>query len=182
MLDKLLEYDRELLIFLNNLGIEDYDYFWQTITQPIVWIPLYIFILILVFKTYQKEPLRKSILLTLAVVLTTSLITSLVKAIIARTRPSGNSDLTELIRVIIEPNSYSFFSGHAANSFALTTFIVLILRNKYQWIYILYIWPVFFSFSRIYVGVHYPSDILAGALVGTLIALFFYQIHKKMDP
>ncbi|MCF8715834.1 phosphatase PAP2 family protein [Joostella atrarenae] len=179
MLKKLLEYDRDVLIFLNNLGVEDHDGFWKIITEPLTWIPFYIFIIILISLTYKKARLYKTLFLSLAVALTTSGFTHLVKTTIGRIRPTGNDEFSEALRIIIEPTSYSFFSGHAANSFAVCTFFVLILRHKYKWIYICYLWPILFSASRLYLGVHYPSDILVGALVGVLMALIFNKIHQK---
>ncbi|QLE00227.1 phosphatase PAP2 family protein [Galbibacter sp. BG1] len=179
MLKKLIDYDRDLLIFLNNLGVENYDKFWGTITQPITWIPLYILAIYLIYRAYRSKGFLKVLLLAISTLLVTSGFTHLVKVWVGRIRPSGNEDYIDLLRVLLEPTSFSFFSGHAATSFAMTTFFVLVLRHKYKWITIFYVWPLLFSFSRIYVGVHYPSDILIGSLVGTLMAYAFYQIHKR---
>ncbi|MEL4307854.1 phosphatase PAP2 family protein [Joostella sp. CR20] len=179
MFEKLLKYDQDLLIFLNNLGVEKYDTFWRTVTTPTTWLPLYFLILYLVILTYQKKALYKTLLISLCLILSTSTLTHLIKIAFARVRPSANADFADLLRILIQPNSYSFLSGHAASSFAVCTFFVLILRHRFQWIYLLFLWPLLFSFSRIYVGVHYPSDILAGTIFGILMAWLFYSIHKK---
>ena len=105
--------------------------------------------------------------------------TGFVKDYVARLRPNNVEALGELIRILQKPTNYSFFSGHASSSFAITTFMVLVLRKFTNWIYLAYIWPLIFVMSRIYVGVHYPSDIFVGALVGTLFAFFFYFLCKK---
>ena len=103
-------------------------------------------------------------------------------------RPNNVEALGELIRILQKPTNYSFFSGHASSSFSVTTFVVLALRKYTKWIYLAYIWPLIFVMSRIYVGVHYPSDIFVGALVGTAFAFFFYFLcrkvleHKKLFP
>ena len=84
-----------------------------------------------------------------------------------------------MIRILQKPNNYSFFSGHASSSFAITTFVALVLKEKTRWIFAAYLWPLIFVMSRIYVGVHYPSDIFIGALVGTVFAFIFYKLCKK---
>ena len=101
------------------------------------------------------------------------------KNLIARLRPNNNEEISALIRILISPDDYSFFSGHAANSFAITTLIVLFLRKKLKWVYLFYLWPLLFSLSRIYVGVHYPLDLIVGTVVGLLMAVTFYRIYLR---
>ncbi len=107
------------------------------------------------------------------------MLTTVVKTYVARLRPNNEPLLHDLIRVLQEPHNFSFFSGHAASSFSVTTFVVLSLRGMYKWVYIFYIWPILFASSRIFVGVHYPGDILVGAGVGVLMAGFVYHFYKK---
>jgi len=95
-------------------------------------------------------------------------------------RPNNVESLQEVIRILQEPTYYSFVSGHTSTSMAITTFMVLILRHRYKWVYIFYLWPILFATSRVYVGVHYPSDLAAGAFVGVIIAIIIYKICKKM--
>ncbi|MCX2680405.1 phosphatase PAP2 family protein [Galbibacter sp. EGI 63066] len=177
-MDKLLEYDRDLLVFFNHLGSADYDNFWKFVTQIQVWIPLFLLFAFLIYKTYKNQQVYKKLLFTVLVSFTTWIVTELIKTVVRRPRPIWNESLSDSLRVLIEPTSFSFFSGHASSSFALTTFVVLIIRKKYKWASLFYIWPLLFSFSRMYFGVHYPSDILAGAFVGVLIAVLYYKIVK----
>ncbi len=179
MLNKLLEWDREIFIYLNNLGIEQYDTFWSVATEIRSWTPLFIFFFALMLMAYpRKQALYRSfsVLVLLVVVL---LLTDVTKDFFERLRPNNNEQLRDLIRVLRKPSSFSFFSGHAATSFSITTLIVLFLRKEMVWVGVLYIWPFIFSFSRIYVGVHYPFDILTGAIVGILLALLFYRLYNK---
>ena len=106
-------------------------------------------------------------------------IMQLTKIFVARLRPSSDPDLNTLIRIIKTPGGYSFFSGHAATSFCLTTIVVLFLRKKLKWVWIFYLWPLLFAWSRIYVGVHYPLDLLVGATVGTIVAFLLYGGYQK---
>jgi undecaprenyl-diphosphatase len=108
----------------------------------------------------------------------TIFIRDLTKEYVARLRPNNAANLSDLIRLLHKPTKYSFFSLHASSSFAITTFVVLSLRKFYKHVYLFYLWPLLFVLNRIYVAVHYPSDILVGALVGTSIALLMHSTSK----
>ncbi|WP_224483581.1 phosphatase PAP2 family protein [Robertkochia aurantiaca] len=179
MFELIEESDRELLIFLNNLGLEDYDRFWSTVTLIETWVPLYIIFGILIYFTYKNQKPWLQIAVGVLTFLLTMTLTASVKNLVRRLRPSNESELTELLRVLTSAESYSFFSGHAANSFALTTFVVLAVRSKYGWAPVFYLWPLLFSFSRIYVGVHYPTDIVVGALVGLLMGSLMFSFQQR---
>ena len=103
-----------------------------------------------------------------------------VKEGVGRLRPNNDEAINLLIRIVHQPSSFSFFSGHAASSFSIATLAVLFLRKKFKWINLIWIFPLLFSFSRIYLGVHYPLDIMAGALVGVIFAWIFYRMHQKL--
>ncbi|THD66335.1 phosphatase PAP2 family protein [Robertkochia marina] len=186
MFEQFLEYDRDLLVYLNNLGIERYDVMWQTITKTAFWIPLYITFIYLIREAWKNKAPWIGQLTAVATLGFTMLLTVLVKLWVSRIRPSGEAEFSKLLRVLAESETYSFFSGHAANSFALTTVVVLLVQQRFPWAVLFFIWPLAFSFSRIYVGVHYPSDILVGTLVGLLIGMAGYRIHnmvrKKREP
>jgi len=176
MLEQLNKWDRELFVSLNNLGIESYDAFWIFVTNFKHWIPLYLFFFIIFFVVFHwKKAILTSIFLAVSFI-TTMGFTLLVKTMSLRLRPNNQPELQDLIRILREPASYSFFSGHASSSFVVATFVVLCIKEKYKWIYVIYIWPILFVMSRIYVGVHYPSDLITGALVGILFAHIFYRL------
>ena len=179
MLDKLLTWDRETFIYLNSLGIEKYDHFWSIATNITTWIPLYIlFVFLIVYQRPKKENLKKigTVILLLLFVL---LLTGLTKEFIGRLRPSNNTEINTLIRIIKSSEGFSFFSGHSSFAFALTTIVVLFAKDKFKWIWVFYIWAILLALSRIYVGVHYPIDIITGAFVGLFSAYFFYGLHLK---
>ena len=179
MIEKILEYDRSLLIYLNQLSDERLDAFWVLVTQITTWIPLFLVFLFLIFKWYPK---KEAIFITLTVLITlvfTLVFTEAVKEVTTRIRPSNEPTLKTLIRVLQIPPDYSFFSGHASNSFSITVIIFLFLRKKTQYAVVFFIWPILFSLSRIFVGVHYPSDILTGAIAGSVTGFIFYKLYDK---
>lgn len=179
MLETLKQWDRDLFIYLNSIGIDKYDGFWLFITDIRSWIPLYIFFTVLIFYYYRRQKAQTVLLYLVLVVVLTLSITSFVKEYVARLRPSEVEAWAELIRVLQKPSRYSFFSGHASFSFSVTTFVVLALRSYTKWIYFAFLWPIVLMLSRIYVGVHYPGDIIAGAFVGSAIAVAGYFQCKK---
>jgi undecaprenyl-diphosphatase len=180
MLERMLQWDRETLIYLNSLGIEDYDWFWSTVTNIYTWIPLFIFFFLLIFWKYPKKEAIYVALTVIALIAFILIATDLTKGFFERLRPNNNAEISSLIRVLKNPESFSFFSGHAASSFSITTLLVLFLRRKVKWCWIFYIWPLVFALSRIYVGVHYPLDILVGTIVGLLSAFAFYVLYKRV--
>lgn len=180
MLEDILNWDRETFIYLNGLGIEKYDAFWSAVTNFNHWIPLFILFIYLLF---AKFPLKKAFamlgMLVFLIFLVTTL-TDLTKEVVARLRPNNEEEINTLIRIVKSPTNFSFFSGHASSSFSITTLLYLFLRTKFRWSWLFYIWPILFASSRIYVGVHYPIDIIVGALVGIGCAFLVYMLYKRL--
>lgn len=175
MLEQLHHYDRALFLYLNQLSGSFLDPFWVTITQIHNWIPLFIFLIWLVFRSY---PRKQALLITLIVFSTlffTLFFTEMVKEWVSRLRPNNDEMLINLVKVLQSPHDFSFFSGHASNSFAITTLFFLTLRKHFRYIGFIFIWPILFSLSRIFVGVHYPSDIITGTIVGIFIGIVFHR-------
>lgn len=180
MLERLKQWDEQLLVFLNNLGLEHYDGFWIFVTQIENWIPLYVFLALLIFYFYKAKNgfiVLASVLLALGITL---LLTEVTKDLVARVRPNNVVGFSDFLRILQQPGSNSFFSGHASTSIAISLFVVLALRKFNRWIYLVFLWPLLFMTSRIYVGVHYPSDILVGMLVGAVIAVIMYLVARTI--
>lgn len=180
MLDKILQWDREAFVYLNSLGIEQYDFFWSTVTKYPPWIPLFVLFFTLFFVKFSKREAYFMILTLLVMVFFVTTLTDLTKHVVARIRPNNNEELNTLIRILRSPTGFSFFSGHASASFSVTTLVVLLLRHRFKWAYFFYIWPVLFAMSRIYLGVHFPLDIIVGALVGICSAWLFYTLYHLL--
>ena len=179
MFDNLLDWDRKIFVYLNSLGVEEMDTFWTVATIIISWTPLFILFIVLMLLCYEGKSGIYRCLAVLALLCVVLLLTELTKEIFERLRPNNEEQINESIRILRDPISFSFYSGHAATSFSITTLIYKFLRKKIHGAWIFYLWPVIFSYSRIYVGVHYPFDILTGAVIGILLALLFYRLFNR---
>lgn len=176
-MEQLINLDKELFLFLNGLGSEPFDGFWMIITKQIYWSPFFIAIFYLIQKKLGWKGLGIIILFLAALITFTDQITNLFKYSFERLRPCNNPEFDGIMREVITRKSFSFFSGHASNSFATTTFVVLIIRKYYKHTYLLYLFPLVFAFSRIYLGLHYPGDILAGYIAGGIFGFGFYKLY-----
>jgi len=175
-LDQLIALDKSVLIYLNNLGTPKWDGFWLMITNQYNWIPLFALMLFLIFKVYGFK--KGFIILLFAAVLVafTDQFVNLIKHTFERLRPNNDPLVKNLIRIAYSPHSYSFVSGHATNSMANTVFIYLLLKKRFKYVWLFFVWPLVFAYSRIYLGVHYPIDILTGALIGMMLGFLFYKL------
>lgn len=180
MLEKLLQWDRDTFIYLNGLGIEKYDVFWSSVTKTANWNPLFVLFLTLLFVKFSKKEAFFKFLTVLSLFVFVMGIMHWTKVSVARLRPNNTEEINSLIRILHDPTDYSFFSGHAASSFSITVLMLLFLWKKLKWWCILFfVWPLLFSISRIFVGVHYPIDIIVGAIVGILSALLFHFLYRR---
>lgn len=175
MFQKLLQWDREAFIYLNGLGKEKYDSFWSLVTEISTWIPLFVLFAILFAHRFPKQKALLNIIAVIAVTIFITILTYLSKILVQRARPCNDETLNSFIRILKTPIDYSFFSGHASSSFAITTMFFLLMRTKIKWAWIFFLWPLLFAYSRIYVGVHFPLDILVGALMGVFSAILVYK-------
>lgn len=175
--------DEKLFLFLNGLHADWLDPVMVSVTEMWLWVPLYIFLLFLVFKHYGKRGWW--ILLGVCVVILCSdqLSAHVCKPLFQRLRPCFNPELEGLVYLPkgLPGGRFGFVSSHAANTFAVASFLTGVLWRRYLWIgWVLYGWAFLSSYSRIYVGVHYPGDIVAGAALGILIGLLGALALRKL--
>ena len=175
-LDNLIQYDKELLVFLNGLGNENWDTFWLIITNQLSWIPLYLLFFFLIFKTFGWKKGIVLIILTAAMVAFSDQLTVFIKNSVERLRPNNDPVLKDIIRVIKNNTSFSFVSGHATTSTAVTIFMHLTLKKYYKHTIVFFLWPMLFAYSRVYIGAHFPLDITVGAILGAFVGFIFYQL------
>ena len=180
MLDELLKYDTELFLFLNNLGNTSWDGFWRFVTEKWSSIPLYAFLLYLVFKHYGWKGALVIIVCVALMITATDQVASLFKYGIKRPRPCKVEELQPLMRYVADGcGRFGYFSAHAASSMAAAVFLGLSLQKWYKYLpFLLLVWAVITGYSRIYLGVHYPLDVISGMAFGGLTGWLFYLIQK----
>ena len=178
-MESLIELDKELFLYLNNLGSPTWDGLWLFITNKLSSIPLYAFLLYLIYRNFGLQKTLMALFCIAIMITLTDQLSNAFKDGLERLRPCGEPTLEGLGRFVARCGKYGYFSGHASSSFALATFLSLLFKGKFKFFtFLIFIWASFVTYSRIYVGVHYPGDVLTGMAVGTLIALFCFQIYK----
>jgi len=180
MIEQLLEYDTQLFLYLNNLGSEPWDGLWRLITEKYSSIPLYLLLVYLVYKKYGWRGTGLLLLCAALMVAATDQLANAFKHGIQRPRPCQEEALKELMRYVAKGcGRYGYFSGHASSSMAAAVFLGLALRDRYKYLpYLLIVWSIIIAYSRIYLGVHYPLDIITGFAFGGLIGWGTYKLFK----
>lgn len=182
MLDKLIQADINLFIWLNSWHNDFFDPVMKFISGKMEWAPLYLILLGITIYKYRWKSIWIIVAVVIAITLADTISSKVFKVCFERLRPSHNPDLEGIIHLVDDYKGglYGFVSGHAANSFCLAVFFALLFRNRIFQAFIL-LWAVIVSYSRIYLGVHYPADILGGALLGSLVALGIYYFYQYLD-
>lgn len=183
MIDQLLEYDREIFLYLNGLHAPWLDPVMLLITETLVWLPLYVYLLYLIFKDHSLQGWFVLIGIALTIVLADQVTSTLMKPYFARLRPSREPSLEALVHIVngYRGGKFGFASSHAANTFGTATFLFLLFGKRRKWIVGLFLWAALVTYSRIYLGVHYPGDILVGALVGMLAGLAGFKVYRWLE-
>lgn len=185
LLQKLLDWDRRLLVWLNSYHADWLDPVMYYASQTLFWLPLYLFLLGLIIKDFRKEWWVAVIGIGITILLADQITASLMKPFFARLRPSQEPTLAGIIHLVRDHNGdiytgglYGFASSHAANTFGTATFFTLVFRKTHPWIKWLFLWAVCMTYTRIYLGAHYPGDILAGTIVGMASAFAGFKVYQ----
>ncbi|GHT31264.1 phosphatase PAP2 family protein [Bacteroidia bacterium] len=176
-LEQILRWDRDFFLLLSGCHSSFFDGFMWLFSSMIVWIPMYACVLYVILRDKRKEFLFITLGLILTIVLSDQLSSGLIKPMVERLRPSHEPMLTGLVRLIngYAGGQFGFVSSHAANSFAFALCTALAFRYR-PYTFVIFLWAALNSYSRIYLGVHYPLDVIGGAAVGIVSALFVYMV------
>ena len=174
-------FDRKLFFFVNNgLANNFFDTVMPFLRESNFWIPLYLFLLVFILVNFGYRGWLWILFAVCTAALCDLVSSQLIKEHIFRLRPCQNPELAHQIRILANycPRSSSFTSSHATNHFGMAMFIVVTLSAYTKpWIRLFFVWAAIICFAQVYVGVHYPLDVVSGGLLGCglgyIIAVFF---------
>jgi len=180
MIESFIELDKALLLWIQKMGSPLWDPFWFFITKKENSIPLYVLMLFISYNKLGRKHFFYLLVFVTLLITVSDQMTNLFKNGFMRLRPCHDPEMISLIRDLEYcGGKFSFFSGHASNSFAFATFFIGVLGRympKVRW---LLLWAFLMTFSRVYLGVHYPIDILTGAFFGSLWGVLFSKLYIR---
>ena len=182
MIEYLNRLDTDLFLFLNGFHSPFWDKLMWFVSGKIEWLPLYIILAGWLIYKYKWKAVLVFIFTALLITASDQLSVKMFKEVFQRLRPCRNEEIMDLVYIVNDycGGRYGFVSNHAANTFALAAFTSLILKNRaYSWF--IYSWAAVVSYSRIYLGVHYPGDVLGGAVLGVVVGVLVYWLYKYVS-
>lgn len=182
LLQKLEQWDQWLFIQVNNHQSNSFfDSIMPFVRSPYTWAPVYIFLLVLIPSNFRRGWWWCLVFLcTVSLCDMTS--TNLFKEVFHRLRPCADPDFLQNVRLVVDRcgGNYSFTSNHAANHFGMATFIFITLRSYFKnWVWLAFFWAALVGYAQIYVGVHYPFDVIGGAIIGFVYGLLLGSFFNK---
>lgn len=182
MMESLLHLDQSLFLALNGLHSPFFDQFFYYATKPIIWLPLYLLVFFLIIREFRWKTI--TIVIAVALMITASdQLANLSKYGTKRLRPTYEPEIEQVVHTVDDyrGGQYGFYSAHASTNFAIAIFLILLFRRRYRWLIpVLLIWASIMAYSRIYLGVHYPGDILVAIIVGIGLGFLFSWLTRKV--
>ena len=180
MIDTIIDWDKKLFLFLNGIHSDFWDVVMFNISNKLIWIPFYVLILYLITKHYKKDTVWILLAVVVLVTLSDQLSVHGFKNVFMRLRPCHDPDLAGLVHIVNDKcgGQFGFYSSHASNHFALAAFFSFLFSGIYKYSTIIFLlWAGIISYSRIYLGVHFPLDVFFGGIAGTGLALAVSKIY-----
>ncbi len=175
----IIDLDRQLFLIINGCYSPFLDFIMFWLSDKYIWIPLYAILLTLLIKENPRHWWLVLLAVALLVTLTDQVSVKLFKDVFLRLRPCHDPLLDGYARVLNGHcgGAYGFVSSHAANTFGLAVFVGSMLKSRFKWmLWALLLWAAMISYSRVYLGVHFPGDVLVGGMVGALIGFGVYRL------
>jgi len=171
MIETLLNWDTQFFLFLNGLNSPFWDPIMVFASGKLTWLPFYLLLIFFIAKKHGWKTLWWLVAIALVIVASDQISVGLFKNVFQRLRPCHTPDINGLVHLVGKcGGKFGFVSSHAANTFGVAVFLSLLFRNKWATLGLIS-WAAFVSYSRIYLGVHFPGDILCGALLGAGIGI-----------
>lgn len=190
-MEEIKKLDTQFFLYLNGKHNTFFDPIMYWASDKLFWIPFYILIVFIIIKEFKEKSVYVLLAIGFLITICDQTASHLIKNTVKRLRPSHEPALQNLIHLSKagKGGEYGFISSHAANAFGLATFLILLLPKKYNWLKItLLFWAILVAYSRIYNGVHYPSDVIVAMLLGItygflvkyiLLKFPFYKLNKQ---
>jgi undecaprenyl-diphosphatase len=180
---KLDAWDKKLFVLLNSKWTNSFfDNVLPYFRDSVFWAPLYLFVLVFIAVNYGKKGWWWSLAFICTIAIADIISSRVFKLSFERLRPCQDPFFFDQVRLLLKhcSSSYSFTSSHAANHFGMATFVSITLYSTFgRWIYFSFLWAFFIAYAQIYVGVHYPLDVLGGGVIGILAGLLTASIFNK---
>ena len=178
MVECLDSLDRSIFLFLNGMHNDFFDVFMWYVSKTATWSLMLLFLLYIIFKNNWRMALMVVLGIALTITLADQISSGLIKDFIGRFRPTHNPEIESIVHTVngYKGGLYGFVSSHAANTLGVAVYISLLFRNRYITLFMM-LWSLLVAYSRIYLGVHYPGDILGGMIVGVISGFVVYKIY-----
>ena len=184
MIETLKHWDTNLFLALNGSHNNLFDFLMFWISNKLIWIPLYLFFLFLLIKNYKWKTAGIFVSVIILIALNDQLSVHLFKDVFQRLRPCHEPQLEGIVHLVKNKcgGQFGFISSHASNSFALAFFLIPFLGKHYSYFTVLVLlWATVIGYSRIYLGVHYPGDVIVGAAFGSVISIIVYKLYDWVN-
>ncbi|MFA0960414.1 phosphatase PAP2 family protein [Roseivirga sp. BDSF3-8] len=180
MIETLAKLDEELFLFLNGLHTPFWDTVMYYVSERYTWVPFYLFLIFLVYKARKRESLLIIFCLIIAVSIADQVTSGFMKPFFMRFRPCQDPTIRDLVHIVNDHcgGRYGFASSHSSTTFALAASVFMFLRHHYRFIFLIFLWAATVAYSRVYLGVHYPGDIIVGGFLGVIIGILVYIGYK----
>ena len=182
MMEFLKSLDTDLFLALNGWHNSFFDPIMYWLSDKLIWIPMYLFIIFLIFRKYKMQGVLTLLFIAATIALCDQTASGLLKNTVQRLRPSHDPAIMNLVHLSKAGAGglYGFASSHAANVFGLATFLWLVFDDKFKMLkYWMFIWAAMVAYSRIYNGVHYPGDVIAGIVIGMIWGFLLSKAYLK---